>query len=112
MVRQFTVEALGELGCPVLEADGAQAALRLLEAHPEAVLLFTDIVMPDTDGRRLADAAPQRRPDLKVFFATGYTRNAVVHDGLLDPDVQLIGEPFTVEQLAAKLREVPDRLRG
>ena len=108
MVRRFTVEALAELGYRVLEAPGGQAALRLLDAHPEVTLLFTDIVMPDMNGRQLADEALRRRPGLKVLFTTGYTRNAVVHNGVLDPGVQLIGKPFTVEELAAKLREVLD----
>jgi CheY-like chemotaxis protein len=106
VVRQFTVDALTDLGYRVLEADGAIAALRLLDAHPEVAVLFTDIVMPDTNGRKLADEALRRRPDLRVLFTTGYTRNAVVHNGVLDPGVHLLGKPFTVEQLAAKLREV------
>ena len=107
-VRQFSVDALTELGYRVLEADGAGAALRLLDAHPEIALLFTDIVMPDINGRKLADEARHRRPDLKVLFTTGYTRNAVVHNGIVDPGVQLIGKPFTIEDLAAKIREVLD----
>jgi CheY-like chemotaxis protein len=108
VVRQFTVDALGELGYRVLEAEGGEAALRILDAHPEVTLLFTDVVMPEMDGRRLADEALRRRPDLKVLFTTGYTRNAVVHNGVLDPSVHLIGKPFTVEALASKLREVLD----
>jgi PAS domain S-box-containing protein len=106
VVRQFTVDALAELGYRVLEADGAAAALRLLDGHPEVALLFTDVVMPDTNGRRLADEALRRRPGLRVLFTTGYTRDAVVHDGVLEPGVHLIGKPFSVEELAAKLREV------
>jgi CheY-like chemotaxis protein len=96
------------LGYRVLEADGGTAALRLLDQHPEVTLLFTDVVMPEMDGRRLADEALRRRPDLRVLFTTGYTRNAVVHNGVLDPGVHLIGKPFAVEALAAKLREVLD----
>lgn len=107
-MRQFSVDALGELGYRVLEADGATAALRLLDAHPEIALLFTDVVMPDVNGRKLAEEALRRRPDLKVLFTTGYTRNAVVHNGVLDPGVELIGKPFTIEELAAKVREVLD----
>ncbi|MDQ2894006.1 MAG: PAS domain S-box protein, partial [Pseudomonadota bacterium] len=108
-VRQFSVDALTELGYRVIEADGAAAALRLLDAHSEITLLFTDVVMPDINGRKLADEALQRRPDLKVLFTTGYTRNAVVHNGVLDAGVELIGKPFTVEELAAKVRDVLDR---
>ena len=105
-VRAFTIEALTELGYTVIAADGGAAALRLLEAHPEVALLFSDVVMPDMNGRKLANEARVRRPNLKVLFTTGYTRNAVVHNGVLDPEVELIGKPFTVEALAAKVRAV------
>jgi PAS domain S-box-containing protein len=105
-VRRFSTEALRELGYQVLEADGAAAALRLLDAHPEIVLLFTDVVMPDINGAKLAAEARRRRPDLKILFTTGYTRNAVVHNGVLDPGVEMIGKPFTLDGLAAKLRLV------
>ncbi|WP_206664630.1 response regulator [Dankookia rubra] len=107
-MRQFSVDALTELGYRVLEADGAASALRLLDAHPNVTLLFTDVVMPEVNGRKLAEEARRRRPDLKVLFTTGYTRNAVVHNGVLDPGVELIGKPFTIEQIATKMREVLD----
>ena len=107
-VRQFSVDALIELGYRVLEAEGAIQAWRLLDLHPEIALLFTDVIMPDVNGAKLAVEARRRRPDLKVLFTTGYTRNAVVHNGVLDPGVDLIGKPFTIEELAAKLREVLD----
>jgi PAS domain S-box-containing protein len=105
-VRRFSVEAICELGYRVLEADGAAAALRLLDSHPEIVLLFTDVVMPDINGAKLADEARRRRPGLKVLFTTGYTRNAIVHNGVLDPGVEMIGKPFTLDALAAKIRSV------
>ncbi len=108
-VRQFSVEALQSLGYRVLEADGAAGALALIDAHPDIALLFTDIIMPDVNGRQLADAALRRRPALRLLFTTGYTRNAVVHNGVLDPDVELIGKPFTLDQLAQKVREVLDK---
>ncbi len=107
-VRRFSADALLELGYHVIEADGAAAALRLLEKHPEIVLLFTDVIMPDVNGRKLAEEARQLHPGLKVLFTTGYTRNAVVHNGVLDEGVALIGKPFTVDQLANKIREVLD----
>jgi CheY-like chemotaxis protein len=90
----------------VLAADGAAAALKLLDAHPAIALLFTDVVMPEVNGRELADEALRRRPDLKVLFATGYSRNALVQDGVLDPSVQLIGKPFSVDELATRVRAV------
>jgi len=107
-VRQLGIEALIELGYRVLEADGAATALRLLDAHDEIDLLFTDVIMPEVNGRKLAEEARRRRPGLKVLFTTGYTRNAVVHNGVLDPGVELLGKPFTIEQLGAKLRTVLD----
>jgi PAS domain S-box-containing protein len=107
-VRQFSIEALTELGYRVLEAPDAAAALRMLEAHPEITLLFTDVVMPDMNGARLAERTRQLRPDVRILFTTGYTRNAVVHNGVLDPGVEMIGKPFTIEELAAKIREVLD----
>jgi PAS domain S-box-containing protein len=108
-VRQFSLDALTELGYRTLEADGAATALRLIETHPEIVLLFTDIIMPDVNGAKLAEQARRLRPDLKVLFTTGYTRNAVVHNGVLDAGVELIGKPFTLEALSAKLRSVLER---
>jgi CheY-like chemotaxis protein len=105
-VRRVSVEALKELGYQVLEANGAARALQLLDDHPEVTILFTDVVMPEANGRVLADEARLRRPDLKVLFTTGYTRNAIVHNGVLDPGVHLIGKPFNLEQLARKLLEV------
>ena len=109
-VRAVSVESLRDLGYRVIEADGAAAALRLLEAHPDVALLFTDIVMPEVNGAKLAEAARALRPGLKVLFTTGYTRNAVVHHGVVDAGVALIGKPFTFEALAAKVRSVLDGL--
>jgi signal transduction histidine kinase/ActR/RegA family two-component response regulator len=107
-VRKLTVEMLRELGYSVAHADGATAALRALDANPATTLLFTDIVMPDINGRKLADEATRRHPHLKVLYTTGYTRNAIVHNGVLDQGVHLISKPFTLDQVASKLREVLD----
>ncbi len=107
-VRALTVEGLRDLGYSVLAAPGGSEALKLLEANPNVELLFTDIVMPHINGRQLAEAAHKVRPDLKVLYTTGYTRNAVVHNGMLDPGVRLLGKPFTLEQLARTVRDVLD----
>ena len=69
-------------------------------------LLFTDAVMPGMTGRQLADMARINQPDLKVLYTTGYTPNAIVHNGVLDKDAELISKPFTVDQLARKIRKV------
>jgi signal transduction histidine kinase/CheY-like chemotaxis protein len=104
-VRRFTVDALRELGFRVVEADGADAALQRLDDDVDIALMITDVVMPGVHGRKLADEAVRRRPALKVLFMTGYTSNAVVHNGVLDPGVALITKPFTTAQLAAKIEQ-------
>ena len=105
-VRRMSVAALDELGYAVVEASGGDAALTVLRERPDVRLLFTDVVMPGLNGRQLADQARQLRPELPVLFTTGYTRNAVVHNGVVDRDVHFIPKPFTVGQLAYKVREV------
>ena len=69
---------------------------------------MTDVVMPGKNGRRLAEEAQQQQPDLKVLFMTGYSRNAIVHQGRLDPGVAWIQKPLTSDQLAAMVRKVLD----
>jgi CheY-like chemotaxis protein len=108
LTRQLSTEALVELGYTVIDCEGAAAALSILDGRPDIKLLFTDVVMPDINGKALADEALRRRPDLKVLFTTGYTHNAVVHGGVLDAGVNILGKPFTLEQLAAKVRMVLD----
>jgi DNA-binding response OmpR family regulator len=108
-VRAYTVEILRELGYRVLEAHDGPAALRLIERADVPIdLLFTDVVMPGMSGRELSDAARAIRPHLRVLYTSGYTRNAIVHGGRLDPGVQIIAKPFTFDALAAKVREVID----
>jgi PAS domain S-box-containing protein len=110
-VRLLTADSLRELSYKVVEANSAAAALRALDANPEIALLFTDIVMPDMNGRKLAEEAVKRRPGLRVIYTTGFTRNAVVHNGVLDPGVNFLSKPFTLQQLGDKVREVLARSR-
>ncbi|RUX86646.1 CHASE3 domain-containing protein [Mesorhizobium sp. M7A.F.Ca.CA.004.08.1.1] len=105
-VRVSTTEAIRELGYTVIHAASGEEALQKLAENPNVALLFTDIVMPVMNGRKLAEEAVARMPLLKVIFTTGFTRNAVVHNGVLDHDVHFLAKPFTIEQLAAKLRDV------
>ncbi len=105
-VRQVAADALTELGYRVLVADGAPAALQQLRDAPDIALLFTDVVMPDVNGRQLADAALRLRPALKVLFATGNSRNALLRDGVLDPDIRVIGKPYTLQELATRVDAV------
>jgi PAS domain S-box-containing protein len=108
-LRAFSTGVLRELGYNVVEASSGRVALEVLQTSSDFDLLFTDVVLPDgMSGRELANEAVRRRPDLKVLFTTGYTRNAIVHNGKLDPGVNLISKPFTYEQLAAKVRALLD----
>jgi PAS domain S-box-containing protein len=108
-VRSFVVEILGDLGYRVIEAPDGPAGLRMLDAHREIDLLLTDVGLPGgMNGRQLADEALRRKAGLKVLFASGYARNAIVHNGRLDPGVELIMKPFTLAALAAKIRRVLD----
>jgi PAS domain S-box-containing protein len=108
-VRAYSVMSLTELGYRVLEAVDAQSALKVLASDRRVDLLFTDVVLPGESGRQLADEAAKVRPGLRVLFTTGYSRNAIVHHGRLDPDVELLPKPFTFEQLATRIRDVLDR---
>ncbi len=107
-VRAVSVEALKELGYAVVEANGPVEALRLLECGQEVHVLFTDVVMPDMSGRQLADRAREMIPNLKILYTTGYTRNAIVHNGILDAGTNLLTKPFTIEELASKVRAILD----
>jgi CheY-like chemotaxis protein len=106
-VRDYTTGILRELGYKVLEAPNAAIAPHIVSGGSRIDLLFTDVGLPGgINGKRLADAARQRRPDLRVLFTSGYARNAIVHDGRLDPGVLLIAKPFTYAALASKIGEV------
>ncbi len=107
-VRHVSVEALRHLGYTVVQAGSGDEALEVLALQPRIDLLFTDIVMPGMTGRALSDAAALVRPGLRTLYTTGYTRNAVVHNGVLDAGVAFLPKPFSVEQLAAKVRRVLD----
>ncbi|MGI4950197.1 MAG: ATP-binding protein [Janthinobacterium lividum] len=105
-VRRYSVEALRDLGHTVLEAGVGLEALRLLDAHPEIDVLLTDVVLPMMDGPALALEARRRRPGLPVLFASGYTGNEAMNEGLLPAGAPLLQKPYTVHALSAKLRSV------
>jgi signal transduction histidine kinase len=109
-VRSYLVETLRDLGYRVHEAPDGNAALALFDSGPFQVdLLLTDIVMPGINGRQLADELQQRQRGLRVLFMTGYSRNAIVHQGRLDPGVSLLQKPITQVILAAKIRDILDK---
>ncbi|MBB5048791.1 signal transduction histidine kinase/CheY-like chemotaxis protein [Rhodopseudomonas rhenobacensis] len=109
-VRSYVVEVLHDLNYQVVQAPDAGAALAMAEKLDGGLdLLLTDVVLPGMNGRELADQLREQRPDLKVLFMTGYSRNAIVHHGRLDAGVDLIQKPLSQVALAAKIRSVLDR---
>jgi CheY-like chemotaxis protein len=108
-LRDYSAGVLRELGYQVIEAGDGPTAIDILRSGCRLDLLFTDVVLPGgMNGRQLADQAGGLRPGLKMLFTTGYTRNAIVHNGKLDAGVALISKPFTFDQLATKVRMVLD----
>ena len=104
-VRAYVGEILRELNFRVFETHDSEAALTLLDRKDVHVdLLLSDVVLPGMNGRQLADELKRRQPAVKVLFMTGYARDAIVHDGRLDPGVQLIQKPFTKDDLAARVK--------
>ncbi|WP_075791438.1 PAS domain S-box protein [Massilia putida] len=106
-VRTTVVEMLTALGYRVLKASDAASALAVVESGVPIDVLFTDVVMPGTlRSPELARMARERLPNLAVLFTSGYTENAIVHGGRLDPGVELLGKPYTRESLARRIRQV------
>ncbi len=108
-VRAYVVETLQQLGYNVLEAADGESAIALMDRHQGDIeLLLTDVVMPGMNGRELAAEAKRHHPKLRVVYMTGYSRNAIVHQGRLDPGVDLIQKPLASAQLAATIRNALD----
>jgi two-component system, NtrC family, sensor kinase len=105
-VRSYVTETLRGLNYRVLEAADGQAAMELVHQSDPIDLLLTDVVMPGMNGRALGDAARQHRPGLKILYMTGYSRNAIVHQGRLDPGVSLIQKPFSEAALASRVHGI------
>lgn len=102
IVRMLIVDVLQELEFRVLEADGGEAALSLLQEMQQRIdLLMTDVGLPGMNGRELAERARELRPQLPVLFASGYTESIEVPDGM-----SVIGKPFSIDQLRDKVRGI------
>jgi PAS domain S-box-containing protein len=105
-VRAYTADMLRELGYDVAEAENGKAALKVLEEADKFDLLLTDVVMPGRmNGRELAEEAARLRPGLRVLLMTGYSRDTILHSGPPDPGLPVLGEPFSLQELAARVRE-------
>jgi len=110
-VRLLAHRLLGQQGYRVLEAPNGEEALHVAQEHAgeEIHLLLTDVVMPQMGGKELADQLKILRPNIKVLYVSGYTDNAIVHHGVLDPGTHFLQKPFSQETLSHKVREVLDR---
>ena len=109
MVRQLTRRTLASRGYTVLAAAEGHDALRLVEGHQGRVdLLITDVVMPGMSGREVAQRVTAVRPAIKVLYLSGYTDDAIVRHGVLDPGVAFLQKPFTPDTFTRKVREVLD----
>jgi signal transduction histidine kinase/ActR/RegA family two-component response regulator len=105
-VRTMAISAVRDLGHAVIEADCAAIALERLAEERDIAVMLTDVIMPGMNGKKLADETARKWPEVKVLFMTGYTRNAIVHNGMLDPGTHLLTKPFTVDQLDRALRQL------
>jgi len=104
LVREYAYSQLLGLGYNVICAEDGKRALEMLRSDTQCDLLFTDVVMPGgLSGRQLADQARLLRPGLKVLYTSGYTENAIVHHGRLDPGVLLLNKPYRRVELAEKV---------
>jgi PAS domain S-box-containing protein len=103
-VRKFVLECLLDLNYKAAAVESAEAALDYIQTHKQVDAIITDVIMPGMNGRKLADVIKSASPTIKVIFMTGYSRNAIVHHGRLDPGVVLLQKPFSREELTNRLR--------
>jgi DNA-binding response OmpR family regulator len=109
MVRKLVEAMLAQQGYTILVADSPEDAVRYSKEHTGSIdLLVTDVVMPDMNGRQVAQEALRHRPALKVLYMSGYTSDAIAHHGVLDSGVAFLHKPFSAESLIQKVREVLD----
>ena len=109
-LRRLTRQFLDNQGYTVLEAADGAEAVQICVAHQGIIhLLLTDVIMPGMNGRELAHRVSEIRPNMKVLYMSGYTENAIGHNGTLDAGITLLQKPFTLHALKSKVREVLDQ---
>jgi two-component system, cell cycle sensor histidine kinase and response regulator CckA len=106
-VRELVRDTLASKGYKVIEAQNGEVGLRISEEHPGTIdILITDVVMPGMSGRELAKRVAAARPQTKVLFLSGYTEDAIIHEGVLEPGTAFLQKPFTLQVLSRKVRDV------
>ena len=109
-VLDYVTEVLKDLNYQVLQAPEGNSAVKILESGAHDIdLLLTDVIMPGMSGRVVADQAKRLKPGIKILFMTGYSQNAIVHQGRLDPGIHLIQKPVTPPELASRVRNLLDQ---
>ncbi len=106
VVRGLIVEVLSDLGYAAIEAADGNQGLEVLQSKRRIDLMITDMGLPGLNGRQIADAGRQLRPELRVLFMTGYAENAALASGFLEPGMAMITKPFAMELLATRVREI------
>jgi len=108
-VRELAADILSAQGYVVLAAGDGETASALFTAHKEQIdLLLTDVVMPGTSGRQLADSLTAARPDLKILYMSGYTDQAIVQHGVLEAGIAYLEKPFTIDAITRAVRDALD----
>jgi PAS domain S-box-containing protein len=105
-VRELVLDVLSDLGYRALEAVDGPSGLKVLQSNARIDLLVTDVGLPGMNGRQVAEAARQARPDLRVLFITGYAENAAITNGFLVAGMEMMTKPFAVDALAARIRDM------
>ena len=108
-VRMVTAATLRKYGYTVLEASNSAEAIQKIQLQQDSVnLLLTDVIMPGMDGRKLADLLKEKQPELRILFMSGYTENAIIHQGVLEENINFISKPFIQKNLLEEVRKVLD----
>jgi len=108
-VCKFATEALMSLGYSVYKASNGQTALNLIKRKKITFdIVITDLIMPELGGKEFVEKIKKIVPDVKVIYASGYTDNHIVHNGMLEEDINFIQKPYTVKTLAGQVRKVLD----
>jgi PAS domain S-box-containing protein len=111
IVRKLAKNLLNHLGYNVLSANSGKNALKMEEEHSGSIdLLLTDVVMPNMNGRQLATLMTEKRPQIKVLFASGYTQDVIAHHGVLDEGIQFVAKPYALTTLSSRIREILDKV--
>jgi PAS domain S-box-containing protein len=105
-VRALVIDVLNDLGYRALEAPDGPAGLAILRSPQRIDLMVTDVGLPGMNGRQVADAAREQRPDLKVLFITGYAESVAMANGFLEPGMEMVTKPFAVDALAVRIRSM------